>query len=216
MNEGAHVGSIAAVREFRAALCTFAHDARDALVAFDTESRRSLEWLFEAVPKHWREELRRAEEAVTQARIDLERARNSRLPGGEPRSCLAERKALERARGRRQYVEEKIQKARHWAAVASRESKEYQGRAHQLEALFDEHVPRALAQLDRVLATLESYVAAGNYGPNRFALVTQPPDAESHAIASAPSDAADERDQTERECSETNNAADAFERGSKA
>lgn len=166
MNQGANVGSIAAVRDFRAALVTFVHDAREAVTAFDLESRRCLEWLAETAPRQWQEEGRRAEDAVTEARIELERCRASKLPGGEPRSCLEERKALERAKHRREHAADKLQLTRRWSAEAEREGREYAGRARQLESLFDAHLARAIASLDATLTALESYVAAGSNWSN--------------------------------------------------
>ena len=44
---GAHVGSIDAVRYFRAVMNTFSHDAREALTTYDTEVQRTLDWLLE-------------------------------------------------------------------------------------------------------------------------------------------------------------------------
>lgn len=159
MKAGAQVGSLAAVRDFRAVMATFAHDTRDALNTFDLEARRSLQWLVETVPSEWRQEVRRAEDAVTEAKIELERARHERLPGGESRSCLEERKALEQARRRHEFAQDKLEAVRKWGAMAEREVREYTGRARQLETLLDADVPKALALLDRILQALEAYVA---------------------------------------------------------
>ena len=162
MNQGANVGSIDAVRDFRAALATFVHDAREAVLTFELESRRVLEWLSDGAPRYWHEQARRAEDALTEARIELERCRHSKLPGGEPRSCLEERKNLDRARRRRDYVEEKQRLTRKWSIEAEREHREYAGRASQLESAFDGHFAEAIAALDASLTALESYVVAGH------------------------------------------------------
>jgi hypothetical protein len=159
MTRGAHVGSIGAVRDFRAALVSFAQEAREAVDSFEMEVRRTLDWLLESQPQYWQHEVRKCEDRVTEAKIELERSRNSKLPGGETPSCMEERKALERARARRQYTEEKVESVRKWGYAAQREEAEYAGRASQLSGMFDADLPQAIAELDRVLTSLESYMA---------------------------------------------------------
>jgi hypothetical protein len=159
MTEGAYVGSIDAVRDFRAALHTFLQEVRESMCSYDLEMRRTLEWLLEAQPKRWQQEARRSEDAIVQAKIELERCRSSKLPGGEQPSCSEERKSLERARQRRDYVLEKIEAVRKWGYVVEREAAEYTGRANQLSGVFDSDLPQAIATLDRVLTALESYAA---------------------------------------------------------
>jgi hypothetical protein len=164
MTDGAYVGSIGAVRDFRAALVSFAQEAREAIGSYDMEVRRTLDWLLESQPKYWMHEVRKCEDRVTEAKIELERCRNSKLPGGETPACMEERKALERARGRRQYAEEKVESVRKWGYVAQREEAEYAGRANQLSGMFDADLPQAIAVLDRVMTMLESYMALNHQG----------------------------------------------------
>jgi hypothetical protein len=156
---GAHVGSIDAVRYFRAVLNTFAHDAREALISFDTEVARTLDWLLEEMPQYWKNEIRRCEEALQEARIDLERCRNTPLPGGGTPSCMEQKKALDKAKAKLQYAHDKSDATKKWGAVASREASEYSGRSNQLGSVFDAELPQAILVLDRVLRTLESYQA---------------------------------------------------------
>jgi hypothetical protein len=165
MTEGAYVGSFEAVRDFRAALHTFLQEVREAMCSYDLEVRRTLDWLLEAQPKRWQQEVRNCDETVAKAKIDLERCRISKLPGGGTPSCMEERKALERARHRRQYAQDKIESVRKWGYVLGREAEEYTGRAHQLSGMFDADLPQAIAMLDRVLSALESYAALNHPDP---------------------------------------------------
>ncbi len=162
MSGGAHVGSIDAVRDFRASLVVFAHEVREALLSFDLESRRTLEWLLETQPKFWQNEVRKSDELLTQAKIELERRRNSRLPGGEAPSCMEERKAVDRARARKQYAEDKLELTRKWGYTAQRESIEYAGRVNQLSGAFDAQLPAAIGLLERALNALEAYTAVSH------------------------------------------------------
>ena len=160
---GAYVGSVEAVRDFRAALQTFAQEAREAISAYDLELRRTLEWLLDAEPLHWQHEIRRCEDAVTEAKIELERRRHSKLPDGEPPCCMVEQKSLQRARMRKQHAEEKSAAMRKWGFVAQREAVQYRGSANQFTDMLQADLPQAVATLDRVLAALESYAAAGGH-----------------------------------------------------
>jgi hypothetical protein len=193
MTEGAYVGSFEAVRDFRAALHTFLQEAREAMCSNDLEVRRTLEWLLEAQPKHWQQQVRNCEEAVVEAKIELERCRSSSLPGGGTPSCTEERKALERARQRRQWAEQKVESVRKWGYVVGREAEEYTGRANQLAGLFDADLPQAIAILDRVLNALESYAALNVQGPAPLAAsgpgFSQEPVARSRPIAVEPATA---------------------------
>jgi hypothetical protein len=164
MTEGAYVGSFEAVRDFRAALHTFLQEVREAMCSNDLEVRRTLEWLLEAQPRHWHQQVRNCEEAVVAAKIELERCRSSSLPGGGTPSCMEEKKALERARQRCRWAEEKVESVRKWGYVVGREAEEYTGRANQLAGLFDADLPQAIAMLDRVLNALESYAALSVQG----------------------------------------------------
>src|SRR5205814_7750783 len=78
MGPAAHVTDTRALVEFRAVLCTFADQAKDALVIIDHEIRRTLAFLEERLSQ-WHSEVRRAEEEVIQAKIDWSQRRNQRI-----------------------------------------------------------------------------------------------------------------------------------------
>lgn len=158
MSSGANVQSIDAVRDFRAALNTFSHEASEALDSFASEVNRSIDWLLNGAPAAWQNEYRKAELKLNQARIDLQNCRARHLADGSQPACLEEKKLLERARQRMAYVEEKLVVVRQLGQMADREATEYKGRANQLASILDGELPRALALLDRVLSILESYV----------------------------------------------------------
>lgn len=211
MSEGAYVGSFAAVRDFRAALVTFLHEAREAVAAHDDELARAIEWLAEVQPSYWKHQARLADDAVTAAKIELERCRVSKLPGGGTPSCMEEKKLYERARARREHVHDKIEATKRWRHAIEREALEYSSRANQLATLFDADMPQALATLERVLAALESYAAlsAPQTGGGSFAGSTAATDVASIARPAADSppaagaDVAREADRPESDAQET-------------
>jgi len=81
------------------------------------------------------------------------------LPGGGVPSCIGQKKALEKAKARLQYAQDKFDATKRWGAVAAREASEYTGRSNQLASVFDAELPQAILVLDRVLRTLEAYQA---------------------------------------------------------
>jgi hypothetical protein len=159
----ARVLSLDALRRFRAALVNFGQEARAALVAIDLETRRSLEWAQDWQPAYWQQEVRKAEEAVLQAKKDLHRCRATPLPGGGTPACMEERKALERAQRRLAHCEEKVVRTRQWGHTLDHEASEYQGRKNQLDAALDGELHAAIVFLDRTIASLEAYLA--EHGP---------------------------------------------------
>ncbi|HTU27087.1 MAG TPA: hypothetical protein VMF30_16895 [Pirellulales bacterium] len=158
MSGGAHVGSFDAVRDFRAAVATFADEARDALAIYDMELRRTLDWLLVDQPGFWKQEIIKSEEAVRVARIELARCKGRKLPGGGEPSCMEEKKVLERARRRLAFAEDKLAVTRTWGQKFGRDATQYTSQASQLGDMFDADLPRALALLDRVMQSLEAYI----------------------------------------------------------
>jgi hypothetical protein len=186
MSGGAHVDSFEVLRDFRAAVATFADEARDALATYDLELGRTLEWLLAHQPQAWQQEIRNAEEAVRVARIELGRCRSQRLPGGGEPSCMEEKKILEREKRRQQFAEEKLIATRKWGQNFTRDATQYTSRASQLGDLLDADLPRALALLDRVMLALEAY-AGLNSGMERSSEPRSP--GPSGAAASQPAPA---------------------------
>ncbi|MCS7039953.1 MAG: hypothetical protein NZP34_10145, partial [Caldilineales bacterium] len=68
----AHVLSIQALAELKAAFTRFGHETQEALNAADIELRRTLDWLQERL-NYWRNEVRRRQEEVNRAQAALDR-----------------------------------------------------------------------------------------------------------------------------------------------
>jgi hypothetical protein len=196
---GAHVGSLAAVRDFRAAMVTFLHEAREALGSNAVELRRTLEWLLEAEPARWQQEVRCSEEMVTEAKIELERCRHSKLPGGDTPSCMEERKQLERARQRLLYAEQKVDAVRKWGYAMQSEADEYRARASQLSDLVEADFVDALLLLDRVLESLDAYVASSPGGKGTAGVSAEMPSPPEYNAGKAPSATSEANDAAQAE-----------------
>lgn len=62
----AHVLSIQALADLKAAFSRFGHEAQEAINATEIELRRTLDWLQERL-NYWRNEVRRREQILAQA-----------------------------------------------------------------------------------------------------------------------------------------------------
>src|SRR2546421_8674143 len=109
--QSANVTSIDAPRQFRAALVRFMAEVEAALVTLELEAHRPVEWIEGDRPRYWRQEARKASEAVGEARVALERCQ-VRISNEDTKYCYDERKALEKAKRRLQAAEEKVQAGR--------------------------------------------------------------------------------------------------------
>lgn len=180
MMSSANVRSIHMLHEFRAALVNFREESSQALAAVDVEIRRMIDWLSHDQLKYWQVEIRRREDAVGEARADLNRCLMSSAGDGTP-SCTDQKKALEKAKRRLAEAQDKLEKVKHWSRVVEQEVSEFRGPAQSLNNLLDGVLPQGLALLDRKVAMLEQYA---DLLPGGGA-----PSASSQAPASTPSSA---------------------------
>lgn len=160
MNPSARVTSLEALIDFRAALATFAADAREALGAVDMETRRTLDWLEDQL-KHWEAAVRRGEDRVFQAKSELVRRRMMRI-GDRPPDCTEQEEALELAREALAHAEEQAEKTERWLRRLLPEALlDYRGPAGQMAGTIEGELPRALALLERKIEALEAYLQTG-------------------------------------------------------
>src|SRR5437879_1633488 len=110
MSESARVTAIDAIDDFRKALCIFREEALEALSAAAMGIRRDEDWLEDQL-KYWRHEIRRCEEQVTQAKLELSQRKIYRAGERVP-DCTVQEKALRMARARLEDAEEKAESCR--------------------------------------------------------------------------------------------------------
>lgn len=152
----AQVRSIAAVEEFRAALAKFELAVQDALEGLEGQIRRGAEWIEHDRPAFWRQQMRDAEDAIHQAKIELERCLTFTVADHRP-ACREERAALKAAQNRLQYCRDKGAAVRDWRRRLQQETFEYHGRIGQLRQLLEIDLPRARHALALTLQRLEAY-----------------------------------------------------------
>ncbi len=159
MGRTARITSIGVLQTTATALQRFRGEASGSLDDLDIELRRILDWIHHDRKEFWDRELRRSSEMVSQAKIQLQQARISRQIAGHEPACVDEKRALERAKRRLEVAEQKVQAVRVFAHAIDRAIEEYQRSRAQFVTWLETDVLQAVAALDRMSASLESYVS---------------------------------------------------------
>lgn len=159
MAESARVTSIDAIKDFRAALCRFSEDTKNALGAVEMEIRRVVSWVVQERPMYWQAEIKRRKEDLSDAKAALFR---KRLQAGHGREVhdSEQKENLRLAQRRVHEAEEKLEIVKKWAPVVQHEVLEYYSRARPTGDMLDSDVAQALALLDRMATALDAYIAA--------------------------------------------------------
>jgi len=158
MGGPAKLFAIDAVQILHAAMVRFGEQAMTAVGELDLEVHRGMQWFTHDCKDYWGEQVRRASEQVSEARIALQRRQMFKI-GDRPPSCDDERKALDKARLRLRLAEQKVEAVRRWKRILDHEVIEFRGAIGPLAGWLQADLPKALAALDRMARALEHYVA---------------------------------------------------------
>ncbi|HVX15170.1 MAG TPA: hypothetical protein VHC22_28515 [Pirellulales bacterium] len=192
MNGAASVHSIPMLREFRAAFANFGSEAKEASAVNDMTVRRAIDWFQSDLLKYWQNELRKRDEALTNARSDYERCRMQSFGGRAP-DCTDQKVAMRKAQLRLEEAQDKLKAHKKWSRVLDEEMQDYQGQSQQLSDMLSGEIPKAMADLDRMLNALEAYIGvAAAPGGSEVSMVNEAPQAAAAQPAStAPAAEAD-------------------------
>jgi len=187
MDSQASVGSVDAFRDFRAAFVKFGDASRNALIAVDIEIRRMLDWLEKDQGAYWKNEIRRREEKLNEAKAALHRKRITATFGNAV-SDSEEILMVRRAQAKLEHAENKLKEVKQWYLTVEQAVNEYRGPAQLFGSALDAGVPRGLSALDRMAEIIESYLAVGTPGSggSAFASPSGPASAGSSAAAAQP------------------------------
>lgn len=171
----ASVHSLDALEHFKAAFDKFGDQSRQVLDCVEIEIQRTLDWLEGDQMTFWTAEVRRREEAVTAAKVELNRARMMAFEDSP--SCTDQVVALRKAKLRLEEAEETLKRLKQWCRVVREEVEEYRGRAQRLANLLEASLPQGDALLERMMVSIESYlaVAPAAAGPDAGASIAGPP-----------------------------------------
>ena len=158
MTQSAHVRSVDSLKDFKVGFVKFGEEASQALASVDVEVRRALDWLSHDQLKYWEHEVRKREDLVGEAKMELSRCLISKTASGETPGCYDQKKNLEKAKRRLEEAHEKVEKVKHWTRVVEQEVSEYRGPAQQLGNLIDGELPKAYALMQRIIDSIEAYM----------------------------------------------------------
>jgi hypothetical protein len=164
-----------ALVDWKAALCTFGAEAREALSSVEMEIQRTLAWLEDEL-KYWQSMVRQCEDEVFQAKNELTRKRMMRI-GDRPPDTTEQEKDLKRAQARLEHAEEQVEQVRHWRQHLPDAIIEYQGPARQLAGMLEADLPKADALLESKITALEAYLQVSSGGTAEAPSVARAPEA---------------------------------------
>lgn len=173
MSTPAQVRSTEAIEAFRLALVKFQERVQNAVDSLDGELHRASNWVEHDRPAHWKSQTHLAEDAVHQAKLDLERCLLMTVAGQRP-TCREQKAALIAAKARRAYCQEKCEAVKRWQRSFRHEQFEYDGRIGQLRRTMEMDVPKAQALLKTIVRRLDEYQ------------IERPPEARMPSEAAAP------------------------------
>lgn len=159
MGVTANVQSIEALKQFRVALCKFVEAARSSLGEADADLQRHIFWLNDDRRRHWKEQLRKRGEQLRQAKMALlQKKLEKTATGGRP-SCVDEEKAFALAERRFEEAQIKSANTTRWIRKLDEQMFEFKGLLQMFNHALDVDVVNGLAWLDRMVESLEAYVA---------------------------------------------------------
>lgn len=169
MSHSANLTSTDALASLQAALRLFDDKVSDAIVQLNLAARRPLEWIEHDRSQYWPREVRKAVDAVSEARLTLARAQATIDPN-DHRSCYEERKQLEKAKRRLELAEGKVAAVRRWKVELRKEIEELEVQSAKLQHYLDNDLVRAMATLARLADAVERYVKPNQPGEGAAAL----------------------------------------------
>lgn len=155
----ANVRSFEAIQRVRDELVRFTQRSNDGLDELAGEIRRVIDWVEHDRPAYWKLRVRKAYDAVGEAKGDLHRCLMYPVNDETP-SCAEEKAALKKAQAHLLYCQEKQKRVREWAIKLRHELHEYGGRMGKLKTLVEADAPRTIALMERQTEALERYLSA--------------------------------------------------------
>ncbi|HEX8913417.1 MAG TPA: hypothetical protein VF796_13735 [Humisphaera sp.] len=158
MSDFARVDSIDSLREFRAAVVKFTEVAKVALGDAESDIQRTINWLDLEMSSHWDAQVRKRQQAVTDAAAKLREKRLFLDATGKPPSTVDEEKILKKAQQRLVQAEEKQAAVRKYSRAMLKLQHDYKGSVQGFTTAVAHDLPLAIARLDRLSSLLRQYV----------------------------------------------------------
>ena len=158
MSQSANVRSVEALHDFRIALTNFSEEARTALSSAEMEVRRTRDWLTRDQLTFWQAQIKKRNELLSMARTELHRRRLSQQ-GSDAISDTEQKEAVRIAQKRLEAAEQRVALIKKWIPVLEHAISEYHASSQPLGDRLTGSLVNSLTLLDRLVGTLESYLA---------------------------------------------------------
>lgn len=155
----ARVESVDAIKSFRVAWLKFAEAANVALTDAEADAVHTLRWLETEQRTYWQNQVRKSSDLVSRCAEALRHKRIFKDSSGRTPSAVDEEKALAKAKRMKEIAEEKLQNIKKHVPRLGREIMLYKGQVQRLATFVASDIPTAASKLDKIVKTLESYVA---------------------------------------------------------
>jgi hypothetical protein len=176
MSEFARVQSTDALKDLRVSLIKFADAVRSAMIDADSEIQRTSHWLQTEQRAHWQRQLRRLHERVEQCKAALRHKTMYKSPTGSKQSTVDEEKALAAAKRAYAEAEQKARNTKRWSRQFEQEVLNFRGEIQPAVRAAEAVVPEAVAQLDRMIESIDQYLALQAPGGAREPVEAMPED----------------------------------------
>lgn len=167
MSQFARVNSLDALRDFKAALQSFAEDSSVALSEATSEAQRGLWYISNDCKAHWTRELKKRQDRLNQAKAELFK---KQLESNDTRtSAVVERKNMQKAEAAVGQAEEKLRRIKHWSTAMERDFMMFKAGVQGLSNIVAGDLPNVTARIERMVKSLEEYIhlAAPTSAPTR-------------------------------------------------
>lgn len=161
----AQVQSLAQLVEFRAGIAQFRSEGQDALESLALDVRKASDWLTDQ-RKFWEKAMRESYDEVVLAKSELNR-RQTVAPGDRVPDTSQQEEDLARAKAKLKYAEEKVERCRRWVGMLDRAVVDYSGPVRRLGLRVEIDLPKAGTALERIIRSVESYLALNPAPPAR-------------------------------------------------
>ena len=156
MKKAANVKSVDALRAFRMELKRYLEATIGALESLKVESNKAMSWIEQDRVRYWPNAAKRASDELVEARNALLRCKMAAMEG-QSKSCVDEKKAVERWKVRQRHCEAQVKVTRSWRHKMRHATEEFDGKAARLNHYVENDLPKAIAAMDRMIASLEKY-----------------------------------------------------------
>jgi len=169
----ANVRSIEELKAFRNDLVLLREKIRVSVQSADSEVARLEDWLKSEHPAHLLQVGKKLQRKFDDAQESLRRKRLSPTPTGEPPSTTFEQKMVREAKRRMEHIKEKLEATKKWQRRYAKEAFAYRSGTQHARRWAESGLPKAVAELDKLIAHLEKY-------KNIAVPTTQLPEEETH------------------------------------